>query len=428
MVYPEVVAAKILHLVDTTRHTLRYIANKYFSKMRHLAYMKPIVRVLTLNTLRHYIFIDHIADLAGIELKNKKSIKSWLTRVMIYEVCIAKKFKNSRIKRLLSKSYISRSSYRVLQNIDAIDIRRKLIRLNKLDIAYSIPRHILNYMFRARVPQMEKLLETLLKDPPVWIRVNTRRINREELLKLLNNEGYEVKPDGLFNELIRVIKGSRGSLAHSRLYKLGYFVIQDKASILVGHIVRRLGNTVVDVTMGSGLKLSHIIQLNAMKAIGQDISYQRLLLARNLFFRLRINPKYIIINSDSSKYIPLHIRPEVILIDPPCSSLGRLQLQPEIKLHLTKDSFNKLRRIQYRLLFNIVTKMPRDTIIVYSTCTFTKEENEDLVKTLEDEGYIEVVKHEPFIGMKSPFNPGIQRLYPHLHSTMGFTISVMRIT
>ncbi len=428
MVYPEVVAAKILHLVDTTRHTLRYIANKYFSKMRHLAYMKPIVRVLTLNTLRHYIFIDHIADLAGIELKNKKSIKSWLTRVMIYEVCIAKKFKNSRIKRLLSKSYISRSSYRVLQNIDAIDIRRKLIRLNKLDIAYSIPRHILNYMFRARVPQMEKLLETLLKDPPVWIRVNTRRINREELLKLLNNEGYEVKPDGLFNELIRVIKGSRGSLAHSRLYKLGYFVIQDKASILVGHIVRRLGNTVVDVTMGSGLKLSHIIQLNAMKAIGQDISYQRLLLARSLFFRLRINPKYIIINSDSSKYIPLHIRPEVILIDPPCSSLGRLQLQPEIKLHLTKDSFNKLRRIQYRLLFNIVTKMPRDTIIVYSTCTFTKEENEDLVKTLEDEGYIEVVKHEPFIGMKSPFNPSIQRLYPHLHSTMGFTISVMRIT
>lgn len=428
---PEEVSARILWRVETSRRSLRDSAMDFFDKYREYSFMKPIVRVLTLNTLRHYIFLDYLLSELGIGINKYKGCKKWLLRVLAYSLTFGRDYaKKSRVIKIIDK-YNLPNNLLDLEKIDHIEIRKNLVKINRLDIAYSFPKWLLNYVMKARIPMLERFLETLLNDPVTWIRVSLHRIRRRDLVKLLNSEGFSVKEDSDLNDCIQVVSGNRGLLAKTRLHELGYFVIQDKASILVSHVlVNSIDNKkilVLDVTSGAGLKSSHIIQLGIERVIAQDISYDVLVNNKILVKRLGFNQKVLLLATDSTYGLPLSAIDNVgaVLIDPPCSGIGRFSLQPELKLHLNKNKIRELIRLQYRLLKTVVSSVKRGVKILYSTCTVTVNENEDLVKLFEREGYVELIKQKPFIGSRSFIDSRIQRLYPHIHRTQGFTIALM---
>lgn len=282
---------------------------------------------------------------------------------------------------------------------------------------------------RARIPRLEEFLEALLKDPIVWLRASIHRIPLKRIVKLLSNEGFKVKSDESLPDCIRVIEGDRGSLAKTRLYELGYYVIQDKASIIVGHVADPKDKIIYDMTSGAGLKTTHFIQLGAKLVIAQDILFKKHEDAMELARRLNLPPKILFVTGDSTLKPPIHDTKvvDIFVIDPPCSGIGRMALQPELKLHLTQDDVKRFVRLQYRLLNTAINSARRGAKILYSTCTLTLEENEDLVMSFEREGYVEIVSQKPFLGSKSYYKPLIQRLYPHIHGTQGFTITLMEV-
>lgn len=426
--YPEEVAARILADVEEKKQSLRKTANSFFEKNQKISFMKPVVRVITLGVLKNYIFLDYLLEtIGGIELRRFRGFKKWLLRVIAYSLTIGRKeARVSRVKKIIEKTGVAPSILE-LKDVDYEGIRKYLVRTGKLDIAYSFPKWLLNYVKRARVPGLERFLESLLKDPVTWIRVSTHKIKTRELAILLNDIGFYVKEDRDLDDCLEVVKGTRGSLAKTYLYEKGYYVIQDKASILVGHIIDPKGKVVLDVSAGAGLKTTHIIQLGARKVIAQDISERMLLNAIMLARRLGLRGRILFISTDSTEYISLkNLRDiDVVIVDPPCSGIGRFALQPELKLHLTKNKLKSLIRTQYRLLENIIKEASRGLKILYSTCTITVEENENIVKTFEREGYVEILNQKPFIGTRSFIDSRIQKLYPHLHRTQGFTISFM---
>ncbi|MBQ8884522.1 MAG: 16S rRNA (cytosine(967)-C(5))-methyltransferase RsmB, partial [Oscillospiraceae bacterium] len=67
-----------------------------------------------------------------------------------------------------------------------------------------------------------------------------------------------------------------------------------------------------------------------------------------------------------------------VLCDVPCSGLGVIRRKPEIKYKNTED-FDRLSEIQYEILETSSKYLKSGGVLVYSTCTLSKAENEDIV-------------------------------------------------
>ena len=80
---------------------------------------------------------------------------------------------------------------------------------------------------------------------------------------------------------------------------------------------------------------------------------------------------------DATKLDPKYVAyADKVLIDVPCSGLGIIRKKPEIKWNKTKKSLNELCTIQRDIMENAWRYLKNDGIMVYSTCTINKDENE----------------------------------------------------
>ena len=68
-----------------------------------------------------------------------------------------------------------------------------------------------------------------------------------------------------------------------------------------------------------------------------------------------------------------------ILVDAPCSGLGLMRRKPDIKYHKTANDFQNLPKIQLEILESVAPTLKQWGIMVYSTCTITPEENQEVV-------------------------------------------------
>ncbi len=75
---------------------------------------------------------------------------------------------------------------------------------------------------------------------------------------------------------------------------------------------------------------------------------------------------------------------DVVLCDLPCSGLGIIGKKPDIKYNMTPEKMKELTVLQRAILDNAVRYVKKDGILIYSTCTVNKEENEDNVKYIKD--------------------------------------------
>lgn len=83
--------------------------------------------------------------------------------------------------------------------------------------------------------------------------------------------------------------------------------------------------------------------------------------------------------------------------------------------------------MQLQILRAAVQYLRPGGYLVYSTCTLTLEENEEIVKTiLEEVPELELCEAEPRVGDEGIRLPQAQRLYPHKTDTVGFFLAKLR--
>ena len=85
---------------------------------------------------------------------------------------------------------------------------------------------------------------------------------------------------------------------------------------------------------------------------------------------------------DFQKPVPksMNIPYDRILVDAPCSGLGTLRSHPEIKWQRRDKDIQRLGRLQKELVARAARLLKPGGILVYSTCTLTREENEAVVE------------------------------------------------
>jgi 16S rRNA (cytosine967-C5)-methyltransferase len=263
-------------------------------------------------------------------------------------------------------------------------------------------------------------------DTPKYIRVNTLKTD-ERLIDRLTRRGFKLDKVPELGSTYRVIGSSTG-LTDTEPYREGEFILQDKASILVGEVAApKPRDTVLDICAAPGVKTSHLAQLmgNQGKIISVDSDARRLSSWRRLIERMGVtNAESMLVDVSQPDAFTVG-EADLVLLDPPCSGTGTFNTAPSGKWRITESSIKRAARLQMRLVENAAPHVKEGGNLVYSTCSLTVEENEGLIRSfLESHPEFKLTEAKPRIGAQGLLGLNeAQRLYPHIQECEGFFIA-----
>lgn len=271
-----------------------------------------------------------------------------------------------------------------------------------------------------------------LSHPLHTARVNTVKTTVDHVLQLLDEEGVQARRSDSIEESIVI---TDGAIAKTTAYKNGYLTIQDEGSMLVAYALDpKEGERILDACAAPGGKTTHLsekINHNG-EIIALDIHEHKVGLIKKQQERLGISN--IEAKAIDARKATHHFGKESfdrILVDAPCSGLGVIQRKPDIKWTKSLDDIERLAVIQREILESVWPLLKKNGLLVYSTCTVDKVENEQLITQFvqdhADASFDTELKErlpKPFQAIASE-NGWIQ-LFPGLMETDGFFISAVR--
>lgn len=213
----------------------------------------------------------------------------------------------------------------------------------------------------------------------------------------------------------------------------GLFQVQGEASQLVAYLLSPMpGERILDACAAPGGKTTHLAELmgDSGHLTALDMSESGLEKIRENAARLGLSSIGIARSDVTQELVGALCGPyDRILIDAPCSGLGTLRSHPEIKWHRAKSDIDRLGRLQSRIVNRLASSLKPGGVLVYSTCTLMRAENEQVAQSflerhrefeLEDAaGYLPeqartLVRGSYFMAL------------PHRHNTDGFFAARMR--
>ncbi|MGR3763811.1 16S rRNA (cytosine(967)-C(5))-methyltransferase RsmB [Rossellomorea sp. NS-SX7] len=227
-----------------------------------------------------------------------------------------------------------------------------------------------------------EMCEMNLVAPKQTARVNTTKLTREELIHNLSGIGVEVTPSPVTGEAIQTL---RGNLVKTDAYRNGELTIQDESSMLVAHALELEKNMkVLDACAAPGGKTTHIAELlgGTGEVHALDLHKHKVKLIDENASRLGLSN--IFTSTLDSRKAGEKFENESfdrILVDAPCSGLGVLRRKPDIKYAKKEADLHSLQKIQLDILSAVAPLLKKDGILVYSTCTVDKNENEGTVRS-----------------------------------------------
>ena len=274
------------------------------------------------------------------------------------------------------------------------------------------------------VNEARQLAEASSQQPPLTLRVNTLRSNRDELLREFEKQGIEATPCRFSPDGIAI--AGRHIISTLPGFEAGLFAVQDEASQLAGQLLgAEPGERIWDACCAPGGKSCHIAQQmdDRGELVATDISRSKLTLVQESARRLGIN-------CVTTAVADLH-QPDTfpdgyfdrILVDAPCSGLGVIRRNPEAKWRLFSGDITRLAAVQKTLLKNAAVRLKPGGTLLYSTCSTSEAENELVVEDF-------LLYHPEFVLEKlNDLFPawgdliafyGMFRAWPHRHGMDGF--------
>ena len=268
----------------------------------------------------------------------------------------------------------------VLRNLsrgkEKIDIREPAVKYSHPDWIYTRLKHDFGEAFT------EDFLKANQIRPDLRLQLNTRKCSTDGYLSLLKEQNIEILDVNCELDSILIRSCDPAMLPG---YEDGLFYVQDDAARTAVRIAQlRPGMRVLDACAAPGGK-SMAAALDGAEVQACDISEKRLSRCRENFGRLKLDIAVCV--QDASVY-----RPEweevfdCVLADVPCTGTGIIRRHPEI-CEKTEDELFSLLTIQQALLQNLTHYVKPGGLLVYSTCSVLREEDEDQVRQfLEQHG------------------------------------------
>ena len=204
------------------------------------------------------------------------------------------------------------------------------------------------------------------------------------------------------------------------LFRNGMFTIQDESAALPSLLLApKPGERVIDLCAAPGGKTTNIAEI--MKNEGEIIAIDKYEAKLNLIkascerlglrnVKLRAADAATLENEQADK----------VLLDAPCSGLGVLTKKPDIKWKRDIADIIKLTGLQAGMLENAAKLVKPGGVLVYSTCTFEPEENQEIIKSfLEKHPEFTVDNARQFVSQDLVTPDGYVETFPHRHAMDG---------
>jgi len=189
---------------------------------------------------------------------------------------------------------------------------------------------------------------------------------------------------------------------------------------------------VIDMCAAPGSKATHLAQLMGNKGILiLNDKYKNRIHALDINLRRMGIMNSIVLNMDSINLSKLKIRADKILLDAPCTGEGLIRQDPSRKKSKKMRDLEKMALIQKKLLKEGLNTLKTGGMLLYCTCSIAPEENELLIdQVLNKNSNFSIIKIPEQYGVNGltnvygkTLNSDLQisqRLYPHIHDTIGF--------
>lgn len=269
-------------------------------------------------------------------------------------------------------------------------------------------------------------------EPAVSVRLNRRKLDSPDALGYGPLERVAWCRDGYYLP-------DRPKFTLNPLLHAGAFYVQDASSMIHQTLVETLVERgllhdrplVLDLCAAPGGKTTAMI--NALPdgafVVANEVMPQRVkILAENL--QKWGYPDILVTGSRSSDFAALGAMFDLIAVDAPCSGEGMMRKDEEARAQWSPRLVEQCASLQREILADAVEALRPGGVLIYSTCTFNRRENEDNVRWLVDEFGLEPLDH----GLPEGSGPAPQvegpvpalRFMPHLTRGEGLFVAMLR--
>lgn len=271
----------------------------------------------------------------------------------------------------------------------------------------------------------ERFEDALTMAPPVSIRVNPSKLTIDQLAHLPIADRIPWHPDGWY-------LSQRPSFTLDPLFHAGAYYVQEASSMLLFEVLSQSVNThhplrILDLCAAPGGKTTLIASWMKEGSIlvANEVVKSRVNILKQNLTRWG-NPNVFTCSYDPEDFLPLAGWFDVVVVDAPCSGEGLFRKNDLASQEWSPQSVELCSARQKRIL-NVAQKLitPRGTLI-YSTCTYNQQENEENVKWLVNKkGMLEIPTKVSADWGVSQRTSGLQ-MYPHRAKGEGFFISALQ--
>lgn len=254
--------------------------------------------------------------------------------------------------------------------------------------------------------QAKAICKSDMETKPNVARVNTWRTTKEVLME--KEERFEA---GRLSADALIFHGA--SLVQTVFYKEGLLSVQDEASQMIAHVVDpQPYEKILDVCSAPGTKANHMAELmkNKGEIVCGDIHAHRVELIAQGAQRLGITiMKPVVMDATNLQEVE-GVLFDRVLCDVPCSGYGVLARKSDIKYHMKSSDMDSLLPLQQEILETSSRHVKDGGILVYSTCTLNKKENEKQIAKF-------LIKHDTFRLIYE------ETIFPFTNHTDGFYVA-----
>lgn len=229
--------------------------------------------------------------------------------------------------------------------------------------------------------QAEAVMAADNGEPPLMLRVNRRRSEREALIARLQAAGYAATAHPWLTDALVLPHSS--DVTRMPGFDDGLFAVQDGAAQVAADLADlRDGQRVLDACAAPGGKACHLLERADIALTALEFDAPRAERIRQNLMRLRLDAKIVVGDAGAPKGWWNGQPFERILIDAPCSATGVLRRRPDVRLHRRESDIVAMHAQQRRILASLWPLLAPGGRLVYITCSVLRAENEAVIGEL----------------------------------------------
>lgn len=391
---------------------------------------KKLFYALTKGILKRKIFLDFVIktlakhrNFSKIDAEIKNLLRLGLYQI-IYMNSIPDYASVNSVVEICNQNFNKRLSGFVNAILRTFIRKRENLKLpddstaSYLAIKFSFPKYMIeNWLNEYGKESTIKMCEYFNKPASLHLRFDPNKISYEDFAIYLKEKNIEFSKSKFFPYILKL--KSNLNFLDDRLFQKGFYYIQDESTVLPVILLNpQDDDKILDLCAAPGGKTLLISSMmhNKGKIIANDINKKRMnLLKENA---KRMNCKNIEFSEKDATTFSSNEKFDKILLDVPCTGLGTMQKKPEIRLQ-SKSRLKSLIPLQKKILNNASKLIKNDGVIVYSTCTINKEENEKQIENFlefHDDFYVD--NSDKFVEKSLVIN-GYIKTYPFMYNMDG---------